>query len=63
MALTSGTKLGPHEIQSPVGAGGTGERYRAKDTRLGRDVAVEVLPENLAGDSHLKERFELGTFN
>ena len=45
MALTSGSKLGPYEIQSPLGVGGMGEVYRAKDTRLGRDLALKILPE------------------
>ena len=58
MALTSGTKLGPYEIQSPVGAGGMGEVYRAKDTRLGREVAVKILPESFARDSDRLHRFE-----
>ena len=58
MALTSGTKLGPYEIQSPLGAGGMGEVYRARDTRLGRDVAIKVLPSHLSSDSELKERFQ-----
>src|SRR5437660_5600109 len=44
MSLTSGTKLGPYEIQSPLGAGGMGEVYRARDSRLNRDVAIKVLP-------------------
>src|SRR5450631_871515 len=58
MALTSGTKLGPYEIQVPLGAGGMGEVYRARDTRLGRDVAIKVLPSHLSSDPDLKARFE-----
>ncbi len=58
MALSSGTKLGPYEIQSPLGAGGMGEVYRARDTRLGRDVAIKVLPETLANDADRLRRFE-----
>jgi serine/threonine protein kinase/Tol biopolymer transport system component len=58
MALPSGTKLGPYEIVSPVGAGGMGEVYRARDTRLGRDVAIKVLPEALANDGDRLRRFE-----
>src|SRR5215469_4685550 len=58
MALTSGTKLGPYEIVSPVGAGGMGEVYRARDVRLGRDVAIKVLPEALANDADRLRRFE-----
>jgi serine/threonine protein kinase len=58
MALTSGTKLGPYEIQSPLGAGGMGEVYRARDTRLGRDVAIKVLPQHLSSNTQLNERFE-----
>src|SRR5215471_9980648 len=58
MALTSGTKLGPYEIQSPLGAGGMGEVYRARDSRLGRDVAVKVLPAHLSSNPELKARFE-----
>ena len=58
MALTSGTKLGPYEIVSPVGAGGMGEVYRARDTRLGRDVAIKVLPEALPNDAYRLRRFE-----
>ncbi len=58
MALTSGTKLGPYEILSPLGAGGMGEVYRARDTRLGRDVAIKVLPEALAKDADRLRRFE-----
>jgi Tol biopolymer transport system component len=58
MALTSGTKLGPYEIVSPVGAGGMGVVYRARDTRLGRDVAIKMLPEALANDADRLLRFE-----
>jgi serine/threonine protein kinase len=58
MALTSGTKLGPYEIQSPLGAGGMGEVYRAKDTRLDRTVAIKVLPSHLSDDPALKQRME-----
>src|SRR6204780_3973268 len=58
MALPSGTKLGPYEIVAPIGAGGMGEVYRAKDTRLGRDVAIKVLPEAFARDPDRLRRFE-----
>jgi serine/threonine protein kinase len=58
MPLASGTKLGPYEIQSPLGAGGMGEVYRAKDSRLGRDVAIKVLPESMARDAERLRRFE-----
>src|SRR5271163_4686049 len=58
MTLTSGTKLGPYEIISPLGAGGMGEVYRARDIRLGRDVAIKVLPEALARDADRLRRFE-----
>ena len=58
MSLTSGTKLGPYEIVAPLGAGGMGEVYRARDTRLGRDVAVKVLPETLLKDADRLRRFE-----
>jgi eukaryotic-like serine/threonine-protein kinase len=58
MGLSSGTKLGPYEIQSPLGAGGMGEVYRAKDTRLERTVAIKILPAHLSSDPVLKQRFE-----
>src|SRR5713101_1330202 len=58
MALTCGTKLGPYEIVSPLGAGGMGEVYRARDTRLDRDVAVKVLPASLSSDLSLRQRLE-----
>src|SRR5882762_6616756 len=58
MGIAAGTKLGPYEIQSPLGAGGMGEVYRARDTRLERDVAVKVLPASLASDANLRQRLE-----
>src|ERR1700690_3679282 len=58
MALTTGSKLGPYEIVSPIGAGGMGEVYRARDTRLGREVAIKVLPETLANDADRLRRLE-----
>ncbi|HEV2114020.1 MAG TPA: protein kinase [Terriglobales bacterium] len=56
--ITSGTKLGPYEIVGPLGAGGMGEVYRARDTRLGREVAIKVLPQHLSSNPDLKARFE-----
>ena len=58
MPLTSGTKLGPYEIQSPLGAGGMGEVYRAKDTRLNRIVAIKILSAHLSDNPETKQRFE-----
>ncbi len=58
MALPSGTKLGPYEVQAPIGAGGMGEVYRARDTRLDRTVAVKVLPSHLSSNSVARQRFE-----
>ena len=58
MALAVGTKLGPYEILSPLGAGGMGEVYRAKDTKLKRDVALKVLPEAFASDPERMARFQ-----
>jgi eukaryotic-like serine/threonine-protein kinase len=58
MALTAGTKLGPYEIAGPLGAGGMGEVYRARDTRLGRDVAIKVLPAHLSASPDLRQRLE-----
>ena len=56
--MTSGTKLGPYEILSPLGAGGMGEVYRALDIRLERSVAIKVLPANLSSDPGLRQRLE-----
>jgi serine/threonine protein kinase len=58
MTLAAGTRLGPYEIISPIGAGGMGEVYRARDTRLERTVAIKVLPALLSSDQRLKQRFE-----
>src|ERR1019366_7022818 len=58
MALSPGTKIGPYEIVAPLGAGGMGEVYRARDTRLERDVAIKVLPAAFARDAERLRRFE-----
>src|SRR5713226_7357683 len=58
MSLQPSTRLGPYEIISSIGAGGMGEVYRARDTRLDRIVAVKVLPEHLSSNPQLRERFE-----
>src|SRR6202790_2188088 len=58
MPLAPGTKLGPYEISSPLGAGGMGEVYCARDTRLDRTVAIKILPSQFAADSKQKQRFE-----
>ena len=58
MSLAAGSKLGPYEILSPLGAGGMGEVFRARDTRLGRDVAIKIFPERFSGRPELRERFE-----
>ncbi len=58
MTLAAGTRLGPYEIRGPIGAGGMGEVYRARDTRLGRDVAVKVLPAEYSQDPDRLRRFE-----
>src|SRR5262245_60829481 len=58
MALSAGTRLGPYEIVSALGAGGMGEVYRARDTRLDRTVAIKILPETLASDPVFRERFD-----
>ena len=58
MTLTAGTKLGPYEILAPLGAGGMGEVYKARDTRLGREVAVKVLPGDFLESEENRARFE-----
>src|SRR6266849_2896887 len=58
MPILPGRRLGPYEILSAIGAGGMGEVYRARDTRLDRIVAIKVLPTHLADRSELRERFE-----
>ncbi|MDQ5859006.1 MAG: serine/threonine protein kinase, partial [Acidobacteriota bacterium] len=58
MPLPSGFRLGPYEVTAPLGAGGMGEVYRARDTRLDRDVAIKVLPESIQADREALARFE-----
>ena len=58
MPLTAGSRLGSYEIVAPLGAGGMGEVYRARDPKLGRDVAIKVLPAGVAQDEAARKRFE-----
>src|SRR5512143_3344783 len=58
MAISAGTKLGPYEVLSPLGAGGMGEVWRARDPRLGREVAIKVLPASFSADADRLRRFE-----
>ena len=58
MSLSAGTRLGPYEIVGPLGAGGMGDVYKARDTRLDRTVAIKVLRAHVAGDPDRRQRFE-----
>src|SRR5215472_18207023 len=58
MRLSSGTRLGPYEVRSPLGAGGMGEVYLACDTRLSRTVAIKILPEHLSSNPEARQRFD-----
>src|SRR3989441_2680075 len=58
MTIAAGNRLGPYEIVSPLGAGGMGEVYRARDTRLERTVAIKVLPQHLSSSPDVRQRFE-----
>src|SRR5687767_1997925 len=58
MSLAQGTKLGPYEIQTPLGAGGMGEVYKATDTRLNRTVAIKILPPHVGARDEMKARFD-----
>ncbi len=58
MSISPGTRLGSYEVTALIGQGGMGEVYKAKDTRLDRTVAIKVLPEHVASDPDLKQRFE-----
>ena|SRR5690242_11099629 len=63
MPLTPSTRLGPYEILAAIGAGGMGEVYRARDTRLDRTVAIKILPEHLSSNPQLRERFDSLNWN
>ena len=58
MPLAIGARIGPYEVTGAIGAGGMGEVYRARDTRLGRDVAIKILPAAVSGDGDRRARFE-----
>ena len=58
MSLAPGAHLGPYEVIAPLGAGGMGEVYKVRDTRLDRTVAIKILPAQLAADPQFRERFE-----
>src|SRR5262250_2800468 len=58
MTIPTGSRLGPYEVIAPAGAGGMGEVYRARDTRLGREVAIKVLPGHLSSSPEARQRFE-----